>query len=322
MPEVIDSRLPPWLVERQHFLQRDTSGSTSETILRGMELGMRNRQQQQQLAIQTRSALMQLQLDQVKKEQYLLDTQEKMLELDDIATIRKAQHAYVHGDRKVAPELSTWQGNRIWSTWKSSHDLETTETAELNTFNEAVAKLDGYGIAAVRAMGDWEKGSIRPEHYQILGNEQQRVREQVLKSKAATQIVEIDGQKYIQNLSTGGLHVVPKNFSEGAPAIPIETEDGQVLGYALQNSRGGLTQLRAPGGKRHPLQNKLDGLIAELAGEEAAGRTVKPKQLRAEIEALKKVIAADQPIAPSQPSASTNAPAGVLRYDPATRTFK
>lgn len=323
MPEVIDSRLPDWLQEKakSSFLQRDNS-STADTILKGMELGMRNRHFQQQQAIQTRSALMQFQMHQMKREQFLLDSQEKMLELDDLATIRKSQHEYVGGNRKVAPELTTYNGNRIWALWKSSHDLETNETAELTTFTEAVSRLDGFGMSAVRSVGQWGKGGITPQHYEALGREQRRVRDEVLKAKHGTEVLEIDGQKYIRNLSTGGLHAVPKSYADGAPAIPIETEDGQVLGYALQNSRGGLTQLRAPGGKRHPLQNKLDGLKAELAGEEAAKHDFKAKQLRAEINALEKAIAAEQPIAPSQPAVSTNAPAVRLRYDPATRTFK
>jgi hypothetical protein len=315
MPE-LNTEVPMFLQKRQEsFLPRERN--TAAIVMRGFELGMR----QQEQALAERNALMKFQKDQFEKERYLLDTEEKMMEMDDLRTIRKAQQEYMHGNPKVAPPLVTYNGNRVWNAWKSSQELEIRQNTELNTFNEQVSKLDGFGIASVRSVGDWMKDGIQPAHYQKLGLEQTRVRDEALKAKYGTEVIEVDGQKYIRNRSTGALHAVPKDWSEGAPAVPIVDDDGNVLGYGLQNSRGGITQLRQPGTKRHFLQNKLDGLKSEMAGEEAAKHTLKAKQLQAEIAALEKTIAAEQ--APSQ-SVRPNTPSvgDVLRYDPATRTFK
>lgn len=133
----------------------------------------------------------------------------------------------------------------------------------------------------------------------------------------ATEVIEVDGQKYLRNLSTGGLHPVPRNFSGNTPVLPLVDETGKVLGYGIPNSRGGITQLRSSEGKRHPLQLTLDRAEAELAAARVSAKYKVPS-LEAKVAALKRKIAEDQgqAVAPSTPSTNT------LRYDPATKTFR
>jgi hypothetical protein len=314
MPE-LNTAMPQWLQERAVAPWRGDP-SVSHDIQAGAAIAQRNRQ----LAIQQTTALVENRQRDAHTTSLLLSNAEKAAEAEDMQWIQLAQRDYTHGNKEIEPALKSVQGQRLWATWKARFDAEQSDTFEYADFLKSYSALDGYGKAAVRAIGDLNKGDIKPEHYQILGNEQARIRDDALKSRYGTTTIEVDGVKYLRT-ATGALHAVPKDWSEGAPAVPIVDDDGNVLGYGLQNSRGGITQLRQPGTKRHPLQNKLDGLKSEMAGEEAAKHTLKAKQLQAEIAALEKTIAAEQ--APSQ-SVRPNTPSvgDVLRYDPATRTFK
>lgn len=318
MPE-LDTRMPEWLQERAASSWRGDP-SVARDIQAGFQLGAQMAAEKRRFALQATQAVVENKWRDAQTTSMLLQNAERAAEAEDMQFIQLAQREYTRGNREVEPALKSVQGHRLWATWKARFDAEQSDTFEYADFLKAYSALDGYGKSAVRAMGEIKRGQIFPEHYQILGNEQTRMREDLLKSRYGTETIEVDGQKYIRNRSTGGLHAVPKDWSEGAPAVPIIDDDGNVLGYGLQNSRGGITQLRQPGAKRHPLQNKLDGLKADLAGEEAAKHTIKARQLKAEIDVLEKTIAAEQTPSPSQPSA---APIGqILRYDPATRTFK
>lgn len=311
--------MPEWLVERNRsFLQHDNS--TAEMFMRGMELGLNQKLRNQQMQIQQRTALMEFQKDQAQKERFLLDSREKMLELDDMVAIRNAQSEYVGGNRNINPSLSTYTGNKVWQTWKSGFDLEATETEELNAFNQAVAKLDGYGAASVRSIGPWEKGGILPEHYNALGAAQKIQREELLKSKSETRIIEEGGNRYLQNIATGSIHPIPRDFTQGSPVIPLTDEEGRVLGHGVMNSRGGITQLRQPAAaKRHALQSTLDRAEADLAAAKVdPTRKIELPGLLEKVKSLKKSIGEDE----QQPSAVAPSRGNILRYDPVTDTLK
>lgn len=320
MAETISGQLPQYMLERQRsWLQPDNS--TSQIILQTMEMQARNRLQSNEQELRRQSQMLEFQKFQSEQEDRMLTTLEKRAVLADTLKMRHAQVKYAQGDRTAVPELTTWQGNRNWALWKSHHDLEATEVAEFTTFQEQLSKLDGFGIAAVRSVGQFGKGSITPAHYVKLGSEQKRVREELLRSKSETRVVEVEGQKYLQNLSTGGLHSIPKDWQgEGVPALPIVDEEGNVVAHGVQNSRGGVTVLRQVQQKRHSLQSTLQRAEAELAAARVdSARKDELPGLLEKIKSLKKSIATDGlQQAPAAPAASDN----YLRYDPLTDTLK
>lgn len=317
MPE-INAEMPVWLQERAAASWRGDP-SVGQTMMQGFQLGAQQAAEKRRFALQATQAVVENKWREAQTTSMLLQNAERAAEAEDMQFIQLAQREYTHGNREIEPGLKSVQGHRTWATWKARFDAEQSDTFEYADFLKSYSALDGYGKSAVRAMGAIERGAILPEHYQILGNEQTRMREDALKLRYGTETIEVDGQKYIRNRSTGGLHAVPKDWSEGAPAVPIVDDDGTVLGYGLQNSRGGITQLRQPGAKRHPMQNKLDGLKADAEGAKAS-KSFKLSGLLAEIATLEKLIAEDQKPAVTQPRKGTNEVEVI--YDPATRTFR
>lgn len=319
MAETISGQLPQYMLERQRsWLDRDNS--TAEIMMRGIQAGVQNRLAAQDQELRRQRQLLDFQTFQADRENRMLTTLEKRAEIADMVKMRHAQVKYAQGDRTAAPELTTWQGNRTWSLWKSNHDLESTEAAEFTTFQEQLSKLDGFGIAAVRSVGQFGKGGITPAHYEKLGTEQKRVREDLLRTKSETRVVEVEGQKYLQNLSTGGLHSIPKDWQgEGVPALPIVDEEGNVVAHGVQNSRGGVTVLRQVQQKRHALQSTLQRAEAELAAAKVDPvRSGELPGLLEKVKSLKKSIANDEPAPKSAPTT----PGNTFRYDPLNDTFK
>lgn len=319
MAETISGELPQYMLERQRsWLQPDNS--VSQIILQTMEMQARNRLQSNEQELRKQRMMLEVQQFQAGEEMRFLETLEKRAGTADMVATRHAQMKYAQGDRSVVPELKTWQGNRNWALWKSHHDLEATEVAEFTTFQEQLSKLDGFGISAVRSVGQFGKGSITPTHYEKLGTEQRRLREELLKSKSETRVVDIEGTKFLQNISTGGLHSIPKDWSEGVPALPIVDEEGNVVAHGVQNSRGGVTVLRQVQQKRHSLQSTLQRAEAELAAAKVdSARKDDLPGLLEKVKSLKKSIAAD---GLQQAPAAQGTQGAPFRYDPISDTLR
>lgn len=308
----LNTAVPAWLQKRQESFIDNRPKNTAEIVMRGFELGLR----QQDQALRERNALMEFQKDQFQKERYMLETKEKMMEMDDLRLIANARQEYMHGNTSINPPLNTYNGQRIWHTWKSNQSVEIRRAQELVTFNEQVSKLDGFGIAAVRAVGDWTENGIQPTHYEKLGHEQKRVRSEALKARYGVEEITVGDQRYIKT-PTGGLHLVPQTHQGPVPATPIVDDQGNVLGYGFQGSRG-FERLPPVRVTRHQLQSTLDRAEADFAAAKVdpARRTELPA-LFEKVKSLKKSIEAEQQ---PQPLAPSRVP--MLRYNSTTDTLR
>lgn len=311
--------MPQWMLERN----RTGDNSVTQSLIAGYQLAQADEQQKRQAMLQTMDMTLRRRADEIAFEKHIIEKHDALEKFEDASELQRAMKAFHDGNPDVEPKLRTLTALRTWQTFKGGQRVAQAETAEWDTFTKSLSGLDGHGIAAVRAVGDLRPGAILPEHYQILGNESKRVAEEAAALKMQYRTIDVDGTKFLQ-APTGGIRAVPQDWSGKVEASEVTDAAGNILGHAVPNSRGGVTILRTPTTKRHPLQNKLDGLKAELAGEKAANHTMKAKALQAEVEALEKAIGEDQAAPASQPSASpaTNAPPNVLRYDPTTGTFR
>lgn len=314
---MIDTRMPEWVLDRN----RTGDNGVTQSLIAGWELAQRDQQQKQQAALSMADATLRRRAQDIAFERHIIEKHDALMAAEDASELQKAQKAFHDGNTLVEPKLKTLTGNRTWKEWLGMQRVGQATAAEWDTFTKSLSELDGHGIAAVRAVGELRPGAILPEHYQILGNEGKRVRDEAAALKMQYRTIDVDGTKFLQ-APTGGLRAVPPDWSGKVEASEVTDAAGNILGHAVPNSRGGVTILRTPTTKRHPLQNKLDGLKAELAGAKAAKFITKVKTLQAEVDAMEKAIGDDQAGPTSQPSPSTNAPANVLRYDPTTGTFR
>lgn len=324
MPE-LNTQFPLWMLQKR-AQDQEAAFKVGDQALRAIEIGSNNAYRNKQVMLQASNAALEHKQLEAQTEAAVLRNMETAMEIEDARQLQVATQAYANGNFDVTPNLRTYKGVGAWQKFKTTVDTGRAEAMEFNSFMESFNKLDGVGRANVRDIG-WpiEQTGITRRHYETMSAEQARTRDELLKSKYGTETISVDGQKYLRT-ATGALHAVPPSYEDGAPAIPIVDDDGNVLAHGLRNSRGGLSLLRPPGGRRHPLQNKLDGLKAEAEGAKVSASAIERKKLpslQAEIATLEKLITEDQAAATRQPSISTNAPAATgtnsplrrLRYD-------
>lgn len=314
----LNAGFPEWLLQdKWHREQR--SLAVGNQTLQAMELGANISHRNREMLMRASDQVIAHQSHKAQTALHILDASLKQAEVSDLVAIKAAQLEYVNGNKDVVPQVSTYKGQRTWHDWTLNFDAEQGEAEEWEGFIADYNKLDGFAKSKVRAASpEWppRKGGISPTTYEALGSEQKRIREEMFAAKSQYREIEINGQKFLQSMATGGIRNVPKEWGSTVEAVDVLDTEGNLLTRALPNSSGGLTQIRQPGAKRHSLQDTLDKAQADLksAQVDPARKTELPGLLE-KIKSLKKSIDADAPASALPP------PVPVRQYNPATGNF-
>lgn len=314
----LNAGFPDWLLQdKWHREQR--SLAVGNQALQAIELGANIAHRNREMLMRASDQVVSHQAHKVQTQLHVLDGALKQAELNDGLAIKAAQLEYVNGNKDVVPQVSTYKMQQLWQDWTLNFDAEAGEREEWSGFIADYNKLDGFAKSKVRAASpEWppRRGGISPTTYEALGAEQKRIREEMFAAKSQYREIEINGQKFLQSMATGGIRNVPKEWGSTVEAISVIDAAGNVISQALPTAGGGLTQIRQPGAKRHSLQDTLDKAQADLksAQVDPARKTELPGLLE-KIKSLKKSIDADAPDAALPP------PVKVRQYNPATGDF-
>lgn len=117
-------------------------------------------------------------------------------------------------------------------------------------YNDKLKTLDATGLLKVQQLLNVNQGEITPEIAQVIDAETTRMQG----TMADIQVLDEMGEPFVKggenkpaflrSTKTGALHKLPQDWTENNPVVPLKDDEGNILGYGVRNSSGGITQLR------------------------------------------------------------------------------